>query len=92
MGMELAPVHAREAAAEHHGEDLAAQENAEELKSRGATGNEAVTDKAWWGWLIMMDELFSVLRRATAWVEGCWCHDCVRSGCRATVLQVGVRI
>ena len=37
--------------------------------------DEAVNDEAWWGWLLTMDKLFGLLRRVTAWVDGCSCHS-----------------
>eukprot|EP00974_Lingulodinium_polyedra_P106580 10317947-Lingulodinium_polyedra.AAC.1 len=56
-------------------DNWAQQQRKEEMAVRANVVEEAVTDSAWWSWLLTMDKLFEIVRMASAWVEGCWCHD-----------------
>ena len=40
--------------------------------------DEAIGSDLWWSWLLMVEHVCSVLRQATAWLEGCPCHQSVQ--------------
>jgi len=50
-------------------------DHAQEDTSFVESVDSAITSVVWWSWLRMIEHICKVLRRATAWLERCPCHE-----------------
>lgn len=51
-----------------------AEAQAASLNEQAETVDMAVSSSYWWSWLLMLEKVAAILRKATFWIEACPCH------------------